>query len=118
MYKLLNFIIPEKLRSTQEHNETYSADCDVPGVYVPNMSEEDNRRWKCKYIAGKNERVEIRRFMGGANIVAIVFKCGDVTLSANSKMILAGNEYNELILIIKEAMDYMNELEELKWKKI
>jgi hypothetical protein len=34
---ILSFEKPKKLRSTEEHNEMYVADCDVPGVYVPNI---------------------------------------------------------------------------------
>ena len=38
------------------------------------MSDDDNKRWKCKYITGKNERIEIRRFMGSVNLVIFVWK--------------------------------------------
>ena len=71
---LLNFEKPKKARDTETHNKMHSADCDVAGVYVPNMSEEDNERWKCKHIKGSNERIEIRRWIGGVNLVIFVYK--------------------------------------------
>lgn len=38
-----------------------SADGAPPGVYTPNMSEADMKKWKAKLISGKYARVEIRK---------------------------------------------------------
>ena len=108
MYKQLNFEKPKKLRSTEEHNDMHTADCMVAGVYVPNMSDEDNRRWKCKHISGKSQRIEIRRFVGGANIVIKIFKSGTMKLSANSTINMNSKELSEFLEIIQEAKDYLS----------
>lgn len=71
---LLNFDKPDKIRSKEEHNRKHSSDSGVDGTYVPNMSDEDNMRWKCKHVTGKMERVEIRRLLGGVNLVIFVWK--------------------------------------------
>jgi hypothetical protein len=71
---LLSFDKPKKARSTEEHNKMFSSDCGVAGTYVPNMSKEDELKWKAKHIKGDEERVEIRKEFGGANLVIIVYK--------------------------------------------
>lgn len=71
---LLSFEIPKKIKTTEEHNNTYVADSAPPGVYVPNMSEEDRCKWKAKHIKGENERIEIRKGIGGVQLVIIVYK--------------------------------------------
>ena len=106
MYKLLNFTKPDKVRSTEEHNDMYVACGAVPGVYVPNMSDEDNCRWKCKHIEGDNERIEMRKWMG-ANIVVVVWKGLDMKISANSSMHFEEHEWDELVAIVQEARHYM-----------
>lgn len=71
---LLSFEIPKKVRSTEDHNKIYSSDSGVEGTYVPNMSEEDRCKWKAKHIKGENERIEIRKGIGGVQLVIIVYK--------------------------------------------
>ena len=71
---LLSFDKPKKVRTTEEHNKMFSSDCGVAGTYVPNMSKEDELKWKAKHIKGDDERVEIRKEFGGANLVVIVYK--------------------------------------------
>jgi hypothetical protein len=110
MYKLLNFTKPEKIRSSEEHNETYVACGAVPGVYVPNMSDEDNRRWKCKHIKGENERIEMRKWIG-ANVVVIVRKNNSVKFSTNASVLFWEHEWDELVNIVAEARSYMNAVE-------
>ena len=72
--ELLDFTKPKRIRSTNEHNKKYQSDSGVAGTYVPNMSEENDKRWKAKHITGKYERIEIRKNMGGANVVIVVNK--------------------------------------------
>jgi len=71
---ILNFNKPEKIRTTEEHNGTYQSDAGVDGTYVPNMSREAMCGWKAKHIRGENERVEIRKSIGGTQILIIVYK--------------------------------------------
>lgn len=53
---------PEKILSTEEWKET-SFDGGPPGGFVPNMSEQDNMKWKAKLTGQKLgfPQVEIRR---------------------------------------------------------
>lgn len=62
---------PEKIMTTESWRASHSSDCDVPGTYTPNMSPEDEKRWKARLI-GKGEfaRVEIRR-LGAVVTVAL-----------------------------------------------
>jgi hypothetical protein len=70
---ILDFVKVNKIKSTEEHNREYSNDSGI--AYVPNMSEEDQKKFKAKHISGEDERVEIRVTMGkGTNILIIVYK--------------------------------------------
>jgi hypothetical protein len=71
---ILDFEKPKKIRSTEEHNSLFSSDCGVAGTFVPNMSEEDQKKWKAKHIGGNDERIEIRKTLGGAQVLIIVYK--------------------------------------------
>ena len=71
---LLSFDKPKKIRSTEEHNKMFPSDSGISGTYVPNMSKEDQLKWKAKHIKGDDERVEIRKEFGGVNLVVIVYK--------------------------------------------
>ena len=55
---LLSFDKTKKVRSTEEHNKMHMSDSGVDGTYVPNMSKEDNERWKGKLIKGDDERID------------------------------------------------------------
>jgi hypothetical protein len=54
---------PKKLKSSEEHAADYSADGAPPGVYVPNMSAEDQAKWKAKVVGANTgyPQVEIRK---------------------------------------------------------
>ena len=103
----------KKIRSTEEHNELYTSDCNVAGTYVPNMSMEDNCKWKGKHIKGSDERVEIRRSIYGTQVVIIVYKKPldkgrgnrheNIQISANSKIHLNLSDYEEFKNVIEEA---------------
>ncbi len=59
---ILSWNKPEKVMTTEQW-EDISADGAPPGVYVPNMSKEDQLKWKAK-LTGKKfgyPQVEIRR---------------------------------------------------------
>lgn len=53
---------PKKIRSTEKHCSEYSSDCGVPGTYVPNMSEDDRKKWKGKITqTTSSPQVELRK---------------------------------------------------------
>ena len=47
------------------------SDCGVPGTYVPNMSDEDNRSYKAKFVGGEMPRVEVRVSRGAEILVKL-----------------------------------------------
>lgn len=74
-------------RSTAEHNEMYQADSAPPGTYQPNMSREEELRWKAHHFKkSKDPRVEIRKRVGPALVVWVVRANGMVEMSANGKL--------------------------------
>lgn len=125
---ILDFNKAKKIMSEKERVEKYTSDGGVPGTYVPNMSNEDMQKWKGKYIKGKDERVEIRKTISGTQIVVIVYKdqrydekkhiASDETymslvhknvhISANGKIMLSFEEYQELQQVIEEAISILN----------
>lgn len=120
MKKILNFEQPKKSRSTEDHNKLYISDCEVDGTFVPNMSKEDNSRWKAKHIKGKDERVEIRKCFGGTQAVIVVYKNElkgnwregveghkNIRISANSKIHMDLQEYKEFLQAIEEAFEIL-----------
>lgn len=113
---ILSFEKPKKIRTTEKHNETYSSDCGVPGTFVPNMSNDDNIKWKAKYIKSNDERVEIRKSFDGTQVVIVVYKNiikndwknrieghGNIRISANNKIHMTFDEYNKFKEAIEEA---------------
>jgi hypothetical protein len=73
MMGLLMWDKPKKLRTTPEWMENYGFDGGPTGGYMPNMSKEDEARWKAK-VTGKRlgfPQVEIRK-TAGAQITIIV----------------------------------------------
>jgi len=120
---LISFDKPKKLRSTEEHNNIYVSDSGIAGTYVPNMSKEDELKWKGKHIKGEDERIEIRKTLG-SQLVIIVYKnkrttiygdqrekCkdhNDIKISMNGPLKLTWKEYNEFNLVIEEAREILN----------
>jgi len=120
---ILSFETPKKLRPTEEHNKKYVSDSGIPGTYVPNMSPADMDRWKAKHIKGKDERVEIRKTFSSAQVVIIVYKDiressfdrengwkpghENVHISANGKIQMSFQEWNDLITAVQEAKDIL-----------
>lgn len=56
---VLEFEKPPKKMSTEEW-KALSADGAPPGVYTPNMSYDDRRRFKAKQVGGEFPRIEVR----------------------------------------------------------
>lgn len=126
MTKILSFEKPQKVRSTKEHNETYSSDSGVAGTYVPNMTEEDMKKWKAKHIKGDDERIEIRKTFEGVQVLAVVYKNPkdvswenkksindwysrhkDIRISMNGKLNLSYDDWFDMQEAIKEAFEIM-----------
>lgn len=122
---ILSFEKPEKIRSTEEHNKMFSSDCGVAGTYVPNMSEEDRKKFKAKHIKGEDERIEIRVEMG-SNILIIVYKNSKVVkydfhnykeyaknhqniqISMNGKLDLSFEQWENIGKAINEAKQILD----------
>ena len=124
---ILNWNKPKKIMGTKGWQQI-SADGCPPGVYTPNMSEDDMFKWKAKLIKGKNPRVEIRKsfqkqngkqYPDGRNIYSqslIIVTLHDnddmkdcnILFSANGKSGMSFNEFEELNLVVKEAVEVLN----------
>lgn len=107
---LINWDTPKKLRSTKEHNGIYVSDSGVPGTYVPNMSKEDQLKWKGKFInKGKDTaRIELRKTFthnnSYAQVLIIIEKDGTISMSTNGKIIMTASQWVEMNNVITEAM--------------
>ena len=126
---VLDFDKPQKVRSTEEHNDRFQSDAGVAGTFVPNMSEEDKNKWKAKHIKGEDERIEIRKTLD-SQLVIIVYKNSyrppypkeylpweeyhrkqkewhngheDIRISMNGPCQLTFKDYNDLMTAVYEA---------------
>lgn len=101
-----------------------SADGAPPGVYVPNMSEADQFRWKAR-LAGQRTpgelRVEVRKSVSSpgtgrthkenrgnrwgtfAQVLVLVYEDGEVRVSANGQMAFSPQDWAELATAVSEA---------------
>lgn len=113
---ILSFDKPKKIRSTEEHNKMYSSDCGVAGTYVPNMSEDDRLKWKAKHIKGNDERIEIRKELGGANLLVVVYKDSYIPPCPKYPDVRYNHpDYDKLYSEYKEKeRDYRNSHNEIK----
>lgn len=123
MKKILNFNAPKKLRSAEEHNNTYQSDSGIAGTYVPNMSQEDMNSWKAKHIKGSDERIEIRKSIRDTQLLIVVYKKArktisndwrdkkndhnDVRISMNGKLDMTYDEYYDMYEGIREATEIL-----------
>lgn len=121
---------PEKTMTTEEW-QAISADSAPPGVYVPNMSDEDNSRYKAKFVGGKSgqPRVEIRKVFAGVQAVIVVSDSGagfgtqnkgkqferiegvgyNIRISFNGSAFLTWQDWDELSQAIYEAKVFLRE---------
>jgi len=123
---IIDFDKPKKVRSTDDHNQMYSSDSGVAGTYVPNMSEADAKKWKGKHIKGTDERIEIRRPIGGTQLLVGVYKDvkfthwkvnqaewyknhNNVRMSMNGKLDMTFYDYDQLTKVIDEAKQILNQ---------
>lgn len=112
---ILSFEKPKKVMTDKQY-ASITADGAPPGVYTPNMSEEDKERWKAKLIKGKDARVEIRKTFQGlgyyAQVCIIVYKdtaeeFADVVVSTNGKIGASFQEMEEMNAAINEAKEIL-----------
>lgn len=123
---LIDFNKPKKVRSTEEHNQMHSSDSGVAGTYVPNMSEADRNKWRGIHIKGTDERIEIRRTIGGSQVLIVVYKNvrftdwrvnqkewynnhNNVRISMNGKLDMTFEDYEEFTKVIEEAKEILNQ---------
>lgn len=114
---ILSFDKPEKVMSDAKW-KSISADGAPPGVYIPNMSEEDKEKWKGKLIKGKNPRIEIRKTFNGlgycAQVLIVVWKdvseeFADVVISSNGKIGASFQQMEEMHQVINEAKEILKD---------
>lgn len=92
-----------KKKLTDEAWRSISADGAPPGVYTPNMSDEDARTWRAKKIGGKDPRVEIRVLKGSQMLVIVRPDC--VRISMNGPTLLEGVDWDDFQSAIAEARE-------------
>lgn len=75
---ILSWDKPKRARTPKEHAETFGAEDAPPGVYVPNMSDEDAEKWKAKVTGQKRGilQVEIRKRIRSTQLTLIVCSKG------------------------------------------
>jgi hypothetical protein len=91
--------------------QAISADGAPPGVYTPNMSDEDARRWKARAFGGDDPRVEIRKRLVGVQLVVVVRPGGSVRLAMNGTARFTQGEFRELADAYAEALAYLSQPE-------
>lgn len=123
---LIDFNKPQKVRTTEVHNQMHSSDSGVAGTYVPNMSEADKNKWRGIHIKGTDERIEIRKTIGGTQLLVIIYKNvrftdwrtnrdewtkshNNVRMSMNGKLDMTFDEYDEMVKVIDEAKEILNQ---------
>lgn len=112
---VLSFEKPKKTIPQSVHNELYVSDGGVPGTWVPNMSEDDNRRWKGKAVFGGGDpRVEIRKGFSADFEIAgkdvhcyaqslVVVRKDSVIMSLNGKAGMTKKDFSDLVKAVDEA---------------
>ena len=126
---LIMWDAPKKLVSTQEHNEKYSSDCEVPGTFVPNMSREDRETWKGKLTTHKDgsKQIELRKSFNSVQMLIIVADDGynykhckreadrwgrstmglNMHVSLNGGLQLTFDQWQEITEVVKEARELL-----------
>ena len=113
---ILSFDKPEKLRSTERHNEDYQSDSGIDGTYMPNMSEVDKAKWKAKLVKGADLRVEVRKTLQGRDAtgayyaqILLVVRASEVVMSANGRMVFSTRDWHDLQHAVVEAAELLRE---------
>jgi hypothetical protein len=119
---ILSWAKPPRAMPAEEW-KAISADSAPPGVYVPNMSDEDAYRWRAKKIGGQDPRVEIRKTVTGqvrkrkygeyatyAQILLIVRPDGSVNVSMNGTADFSRTESDEMFAAVAEAREVLAQM--------
>ena len=69
--KILSFDKPAKVLPSDKHHDLYVADGCPPGAYVPNMSDDDCRKYKAKIVGGEVPRLEVRVTLGSQILIKV-----------------------------------------------
>jgi hypothetical protein len=104
---ILRWDKPKKKMSRQQW-ESISADSAPPGVYTPNMSDEDAATWRAKKFGGLNSRVEIR-VLKGSQVLIIVRPDGSVRISMNGPAELSETDWADFKSAVQEAQAVLRE---------
>lgn len=89
---------------TKEEWQDISADSAPPGVYTPNMSEDDRLKWRAKLIKGHDPRVEIRKGYGfGASQKIVVRFHQGIEMTANNAIWMTWKDYADFCDAVTEA---------------
>lgn len=116
---ILSWETPERVESVEDWKKI-SADGAPPGVYTPNMSKEDQLKWKAKLTGHKakppHPQVEIRKNLGSQVLIIVSLggfkyqhdtvegtKDYNVRISMNGPSYLTFQETEEMLEVVKEA---------------
>lgn len=129
---ILKWDKPEQVMS-KEAWQSISADSAPPGVYVPNMSDEDAQAWKAKLVGKRSgiKQVEIRKSTSNHTQMLLIVSldgfrkkvdrwCPDgkefpgrnVRISLNGPAAFTFEEIEQMELAIAEARQVLQELED------
>jgi len=110
---ILSWDKPQRQETYEEWASRHVADSAPPGVYVPNMSKEDRRKWKAKLVGKRSGdlTVEIRRECGSLVVIKVgtvrhgkkIMADYDIAISANGPIWLTLKECEEMQQAINEA---------------
>lgn len=103
---------PKKVMSNEEW-QSITADSAPPGVYTPNMSEEDSFHWKAKFVGSKKpddeKCVEIRKTTDNGCQMLIKVWVDGFTFSMNGSVWLENDQYVEMQAAIAEAKLFLED---------
>lgn len=104
---ILRWDKPKQVMSQDEWS-SIAADSAPPGVYTPNMSQEDQLAWKAKFVrrVGDLSSVEIRKRAKSLMLIR-VFK-NFILISANGTIELTDADFTDLCLAVAEAREKLN----------
>jgi hypothetical protein len=113
--KIICWEKPQRAMSVADW-KNISADSAPPGVYTPNMSKEDQLKWKGKIIGTDKPRVEVRKTFHTKNHFAHVlftfapFEDESFIISTNGKISFSDKEFGELPKVLLEVGMVLHEL--------
>lgn len=111
---VLSWDKPKRKKSVDEWKNDRVFDGGPPGGFIPNMSEEDQLKWKAT-IVGKTTAtpaVEIRKVAGSQ--IKIVVRANDLDMSMNGKSTMTVEDFQNLHDAVKEARAVLAEMKNTK----